>query len=62
MDQKNSLLSNHQVNESENDRIAQVIIEKIEPTEIEEVIELKDTERGEGGFGHTGVNADESKT
>lgn len=37
------------------DRIAQVIIEKIEPTEIEEVDELNETVRGAGGFGHTGV-------
>jgi dUTP pyrophosphatase len=38
------------------DRIAQVIVEKIEPTELEEVNELKETERGEGGFGSTGVS------
>lgn len=33
-----------------------MIIEKIEPTVIEEVEELTDTIRGEGGFGHTGVS------
>lgn len=38
-----------------NDRIAQLIIEKIEPTEVVEVNELTDTARGEGGFGSTGV-------
>ena len=40
MEMKNSSLSNHEGNESPKDRIAQVIIEKIEPTEIEEVMEL----------------------
>jgi len=37
------------------DRIAQLIIEKITITEIEEVSELSKTERGEGGFGSTGI-------
>ena len=37
------------------DRIAQVIIEKIEPTEVVEVNELSETLRGEGGFGSTGI-------
>jgi dUTP pyrophosphatase len=37
------------------DRIAQVIIEKIEPTEILEVEDLDITLRGDGGFGSTGV-------
>jgi dUTP pyrophosphatase len=36
-------------------RIAQMVINKIEHPEIEIVKELSDTERGEGGFGHTGV-------
>jgi dUTP pyrophosphatase len=36
------------------DRIAQLIIEKIETPEIEIVKELARTERGEGGFGSTG--------
>ena len=38
------------------DRIAQMIINKIERIEFEEVEELPETERGDGGFGHTGVN------
>ena len=38
------------------DRIAQMIINKIERIEFEEVEELPSTERGAGGFGHTGVN------
>ena len=36
------------------DRIAQLIIEKIETPEIIEVDNLETTERGEGGFGSTG--------
>ncbi len=38
------------------DRIAQLIIEKITETEIEEVEDLDQTERGAGGFGSTGVS------
>lgn len=37
------------------DRIAQMIINKIEHVKIEEVPELPETKRGAGGFGHTGV-------
>ena len=36
-------------------RIAQLIVEKIETPEIEEVIEIDETSRGTGGFGSTGV-------
>lgn len=36
------------------DRIAQMIINKIERLELEEVAELSATDRGAGGFGHTG--------
>lgn len=36
------------------DRIAQMVINKFERAEWEEVEELSETERGEGGFGHTG--------
>lgn len=36
------------------DRIAQMIINKIERIEFEEVEELTETTRGSGGFGHTG--------
>lgn len=39
------------------DRIAQMIINKIERIEFEEVPELTETERGAGGFGHTGTSA-----
>jgi dUTP pyrophosphatase len=37
------------------DRIAQMVIKEVVQAEIEEVVELEDTSRGEGGFGHTGV-------
>ena len=36
------------------DRIAQMVINKIESVKIEEVKELSDTDRGTGGFGSTG--------
>ena len=37
------------------ERIAQMVINKFEKAEFELVEELDETERGEGGFGHTGV-------
>lgn len=37
------------------DRIAQLIISKVERVEWDEVAELIPTERGEGGFGSTGL-------
>ncbi len=36
------------------DRIAQMILQKIERAEFEQVEILNETERAEGGFGHTG--------
>lgn len=36
------------------DRIAQLIFAKYEKVDFEEVKDLEDTSRGEGGFGHTG--------
>ena len=38
------------------DRIAQAVLSKVERIEWEEVEELDSTERGRGGFGHTGSN------
>ena len=38
------------------DRIAQLILEKIEMADIEEIQELPNTERGSNGFGSTGIN------
>ena len=37
------------------ERIAQLIISKFEKVVFKEVDALNETERGEGGFGHTGV-------
>jgi dUTP pyrophosphatase len=36
------------------DRVAQMVFAKVEKTTLEEVSELADSHRGEGGFGHTG--------
>jgi dUTPase len=36
------------------DRIAQMYLEEVIPIEFEEVEELSNTERGDGGFGSTG--------
>ena len=38
------------------DRIAQIIFARCEQAEMVEVDELSETERGAGGFGHTGKN------
>lgn len=38
------------------DRIAQMIVKKLDPVVFEVVSDLDETERGEGGFGSTGVN------
>ncbi|MBS1257914.1 MAG: Deoxyuridine 5'-triphosphate nucleotidohydrolase [Candidatus Scalindua arabica] len=35
-------------------RIAQLVVQPVIHAELEEVEELEDTHRGEGGFGHTG--------
>ena len=40
---------------SSGDRIAQMVIARHEQGEFVEVEELDETERGEGGYGHTGV-------
>lgn len=48
-------------NVSVGDRVAQFIIEKIMTPEVEEVAELKTTERGAGGFGSTGTHATTKK-
>lgn len=37
------------------DRVAQMVIAKVEKAILNEVIGFEFTERGEGGFGHTGV-------
>lgn len=37
------------------DRVAQIVLKKVEKIEWEEVDELPKTERADGGFGHTGT-------
>lgn len=49
-------LSNEDFVISDGERIAQMVIARHEQAEIIEVTELSDTERGTGGFGHTGKN------
>ncbi|MFN8282691.1 MAG: dUTP diphosphatase [Chitinophagales bacterium] len=48
-------LSNETTIINTGERIAQMIISKYEKVVLKEVDELNETERGEGGFGHTGV-------
>lgn len=47
-------LSNAVVTIKDGDRICQMVINKVEQAEWVNVTELNDTERGNGGFGHTG--------
>ncbi|MDR1835333.1 MAG: dUTP diphosphatase [Fusobacteriaceae bacterium] len=39
------------------ERIGQLVLNKVEQIDWEEVTELDGTERGEGGFGHTGTTS-----
>ena len=58
MDLVGVLLFNHSENDFKvgyGDRIAQLIIEQIKYTNLQEVTELADTQRGTGGFGSTGI-------
>jgi dUTP pyrophosphatase len=48
----NTTDADYQVNKG--DRIAQVLIQKVEILPLEEVVELTDSNRGEGGFGSSG--------
>lgn len=48
-------LSNETTVINTGERIAQMIIAKYEKAALKEVETLNETERGEGGFGHTGV-------
>jgi len=47
-------LSNEPQTIQAGDRIAQMVIQKVESVLLEQVEELATTVRGEGGFGHTG--------
>ncbi len=40
-----------------NERIAQMVIARVERAQVEEVQALDDTQRGSGGFGHTGTSS-----
>lgn len=48
-------LSNEEQVISDGDRIAQLVLAKVENAELRLVQQLNDTVRGAGGFGHTGV-------
>ena len=53
------LLFNHGSHDFEikkGDRIAQLVLERCETPDVEEVKVIADTERGSGGFGSTGTN------
>ena len=49
-------LSNEDFVINDGERIAQMVIARHEQGELTEVEVLDETERGEGGYGHTGVN------
>ena len=51
-------LSNEEFTVLNGDRIAQMVISPVTKADIEVVEELSDTQRGEGGFGSTGINND----
>ena len=48
-------LSNEEFTIKNGERICQMVINKYEKVSLTEVIELSDTDRGIGGFGHTGT-------
>lgn len=48
-------LSNEDQGINNGDRIAQAVVAKVETAELLVVQQLKDTSRGDGGFGHTGI-------
>ena len=48
-------LSNEKFVVNPGDRIAQMVVARYERVEWNEVATLDETERGEGGFGHTGI-------
>lgn len=49
-------ISNEKKEIKDGDRIAQMVIAKIEQPKLIEVTELNETQRGAGGFGSTGYN------
>ena len=48
-------LSNDTFDVHHGDRIAQIVFAQVEQVLLTEVFKLKDTKRGDGGFGHTGI-------
>jgi len=50
-------LSPDEVLVNDGDRIAQMVVARYEQVNFKETDKLSDTERGEGGFGSTGINA-----
>ena len=49
-------LSKEDIEVEKHSKIAQILIQKKESVEIEEVGKLEDTKRGSGGFGSTGLH------
>ncbi len=49
-------LSNEPQQIENGDRIAQIVFSKVQQAEFVLAHQLNDTQRGEGGFGHTGTN------
>jgi dUTP pyrophosphatase len=49
-------LSNEAQTIQNGDRIAQVVFQAVEKVQFEQVDALNETDRGAGGFGHTGKN------
>ena len=51
----NTVLAMRRFKIAKGDRIAQIVIARVERAEIAETAEVAQSERGEGGFGSTGV-------
>lgn len=49
-----NLARKHKIQIRRAEKIAQLVVQKVTPIELEEVDELTPSERGEGGFGSTG--------
>jgi dUTP pyrophosphatase len=49
-----NLARNHSIRIERGEKIAQLVIQKVTPVEMNEVDELPPSDRGEGGFGSTG--------
>lgn len=49
-------LSNENAVINTGDRIAQMVLQKVEKADLQKVESLSETVRGDGGFGHSGIN------